>query len=157
MTYEKIEAALEALKTAMADDLKAAYEHGKRDAKAEILAILSTGGAVSVEVAQNAGKHGEVVLATISEAPDFTPANHERKRAPRGLPRTLTERALREYLDVGRTPADILDYATTSYEKMIKLSSLRSELRKGEKEGRYREHSGVWFLTEINNEIGVFD
>lgn len=157
MPSGEIEAALEALRAMMAEELKAAYEHGKRDAKAEILAILSTGGALSADPNQNVVTHAVVASATTSEAADVTPADHERKRAPRGLPRILVERALHECINVGCTPTDILDHAKTDHEKMIKLSSLRSVLRTGEKDGRYRENGGVWFLTDANNEIGVFD
>lgn len=114
--------------------LRAAYDAGKADAKTEMLAVLS----------------GERQDMPASSSEDRS-SESGRKRAPRGLPKKLTKRVLKENAIYGSTPQDILDAATDEFEKMISISSIRSELRKGLKEGAYKEADGKWYLaTQIS-------
>jgi hypothetical protein len=79
-----------------------------------------------------------------SESPSATSS---RKRAPRGLPRKLVSRVLYDNDAFGSTPQDIVDSAVSEDEKMIAISTVRSELRKGEDEGIYQSSDGDWRLT----------
>lgn len=148
MAITRFDDAMKVIREAADAEIEAAYNRGKADAKAEILALLSTGGANAslrpqeVDSPALNGDNNEVDDSGIERE------DGNRKRAPRGLPRALAERVLGTYKGEGCTPADILEHAETDYEKMIKLTSIRSELRKGEQDGRYREHGGVWFLVE---------
>ncbi|MBI1418868.1 MAG: hypothetical protein GC146_16750 [Limimaricola sp.] len=130
--------------------LTEAYLLGQSDAKAEMLALLSgrTSGLATT--------HNDLS----PESPAPTIAGHEydedddetsetvggRKRAPKGLPRALTDRVLSERNDVGSSPQDILEAAQTDYERMIKVSTIRGELRKGLEDGRYTERNGLWYI-----------
>ena len=149
MQDNKVDAALQAIRDVIAAEVKAAYNRGKADAKAEIFSILSA------DSTDHEGKsdHHDAPTPIICDAeeedrPEDGALDATRKRAPRGLPRALAERALAMHKDEGCTPADILLAAESDYEKMIKLTSIRSELRKGRKEGRYEERGGIWFLTD---------
>ena len=139
------------LRDALRAELNAAYERGKADEKAELLDFLASSGDLRESDAQYVDS--SVLRADNDEdgVSDVIEADIDRKRAPRGLPRVLAERVMKEYEETGCTPAGILEQAQTDYEKMIKLTSIRSELRKGEKDGRYREHGGLWFLTEVDD------
>jgi hypothetical protein len=107
--------------------LRAAYDAGREDAKRDMLAVLS-------------GEATEYGRLAASEEGD-------RKRAPKGLPRRLVTRVLADMDLIGSTPQSIAEAAVTEHEKMIAVSSIRGELRKGEEEGRYREERGYWYLT----------
>ena len=69
-----------------------------------------------------------------------------RKRAPKGLVRTVVKRALRER--PGQTPGEIEGWAQTDEERLIQSSSYRSELHAGMRKGLYRNEGGRWFLAE---------
>jgi len=150
MVTTRLDDAMNAIREATAAEIEAAYNRGKADAKAEILALLSAGGASAVKKPQDVDTSVRSGDNDDDYESDEELEDHGRKRAPRGLPRALAERVLAVYRNEGCTPSDILEHAETDYEKMIKLSSIRSELRKGEQEGRYREHGGIWFLTDGN-------
>lgn len=77
----------------------------------------------------------------------------ERIRAPKGLPRELVKRALAANPE-GLIPSDIEKYAETDYERMVKLTTIRSELRRGKEEGLYVERGGVWSLNDSLNSEG---
>lgn len=81
---------------------------------------------------------------------DHVPA---RQRAPKGLPRALIIKALKQNPN-GLIPTDILDYAETDYERMVKLSTIRGALKLGEKNGEFVEAGGVWMLTASNTSLG---
>ena len=70
----------------------------------------------------------------------------ERKRAPKGMVRSLVTRALARST-VGLTPQGILDNAESDLERMVKAASVRSELRSGLR-SRYYESRGQWFLIK---------
>lgn len=108
--------------------LRAAFEAGEESAKANILALLSNGGT----------KPGK--------STDQDDIVADRKRAPRGLPRKLVKRVLAENEFLGTSPQDIEDAAVSEFEKMIALSTIRGELRKGKEQGLYIEEDGLWYL-----------
>jgi hypothetical protein len=69
--------------------------------------------------------------------------HEDRKRAPKGTVSALVDRALNN--GSGKTPDEIKACAETGYEHMVALASIRSHLRAGVSEGRYRKQSGRWF------------
>lgn len=126
----KIEDIIAAEQHRLENVLRAAYEAGKADAKAEMLMVLSGEGPTS---------------STVGDRGDET---SERKRAPKGLPRKFTKRVLFENQIIGGiTPQNIVDAAVTEHEKMIAVSTIRSELRKGREDGIYIENDGFWLLS----------
>ena len=121
-----------------------AYARGKADAKAEMLTILMAG-----ERMQAAN-----VIATVdvrSDADNQT-SNDERQRAPRGAARTLVLRAMQMSGALGIEPRDANDVAENDLERMVQVSSIRTELRRGRGEGRYAERGGRWFLAPSEEE-----
>lgn len=125
--------------------LSEAYDQGYRDgeiaAKNQIMSLLSVDGRFEAHTTPHLDKAKQ-------QSADSHPDIEHRKRAPRGLPKALTIRALKQNDLLGSTPQDIMEQAETEYEKMIALSSIRSELRKGEKDGRYHEQGGLWYLAD---------
>lgn len=150
MTTTRLNDALNAVHNALSEEIEAAYNRGKADAKAEILALLSSGGVGAVQRTQEVVQTPPEDENGNEDDSDEAHVDNSRKRAPRGLPRALAERVLAAYRSEGCTPADIIEHAETDYERMIKLTSIRSELRRGEEEGRYREHGGIWFLANAS-------
>lgn len=110
--------------------LRAAYDAGRKAAKQELLAVLSSDTPTPSHVSADDGG-----------------AIKSRQRAPKGLPRKLVSRVLHENHFLGSTPQNIVDAAVTEDEKMIAVSTIRSELRKGKDEGRYVERDGLWSLS----------
>lgn len=108
--------------------LRAAYEAGREAARHEMLSVLSGEG-------------------TKQAKPEGPSSHAARKRAPRGLPRKLVSRVLFDNDAFGSTPQDIVDAAITDDEKMIAISTIRSELRNGESDGIYQSGDGYWRLT----------
>lgn len=134
-----------------------AYELGRAAAKAEILALLSSESGAHHSTAQDVVDADTTVELSSSTSSDVEvidqPTDTEtRKRAPRGLPRVLAERVLRDQAGLGTTPAEIIEAAQTDHERMIKLTSIRSELKKGKDEGRYTENGGLWYIIEERTE-----
>lgn len=129
--YVDIQAILERVKSE-------AYEQGKADAKREMLQLLSDG--------SNAAAPTTPAATSVSSAPPTT-VDKPRSRAPRGLVAKLIAKAIRNAPDpnMGLTPAQITEAAETEDEKMIKVSSVRGELRRRENV-LYREDSGRWVL-----------
>ncbi|MBB4021754.1 MULTISPECIES: hypothetical protein [Actibacterium] len=121
----------------------AAYERGKVDAKREMLAHLtSVDSDIKAPVAEpRAHKVSDPVHI------DDRPAS-ERKRAPKGIVPRFVMEVLAS--NPGLTPKEISNRAATDFEKMIKATSIRSELRNGKASGKYREDSGRWFLAQTN-------
>lgn len=110
--------------------LRAAYDAGKADAKREMLSVLS----------------GDTTSS--SGMPQKELGVEGRKRAPRGLPRKFVTRVLFDNHIIGSTPQDIVDAAISEHEKMIPISTVRSELRNGIADGRYEEANGYWSLSD---------
>lgn len=114
-----------------------AYMRGKEDAKAELLAFLSSAGQPQSDD-RAADRHGD-------------DADHEsRNRAPRGTARTLIHRAMRG--GGGIEPKAAVGAAETEMERRISVSAIRAELRRGKDSGRYVERAGRWFLAESEKE-----
>ena len=67
------------------------------------------------------------------------------KRAPRGSVPRFVEQALRDH--PGLTVQEILGLASTDAERLIRLSSIRTELRNGRKQGSYELRDGRWSLA----------
>lgn len=139
---DEVEAFRAALQRAYASGLQDGAERAKR----QILAAINV--TPNEHSAQSRG-------ASAPTANDVDDAD-SRKRAPRGLPRALTLRVLRDSPN-GATPQQIIDAANTEFEKMIAVSSIRSELRRGEEEGRYVEVGGVWHLANSDEAGGHTD
>lgn len=123
---------------------EAAYERGKADAKRELLAFL--GAKVSMV-------SGEPKPSLISDASTDRPAQ-ERQRAPKGIVPKFIINVLRRHASANRglTAKKIVSHAETDFEKMIKIASIRGELRTGRNDGRFREDGGRWFLANDGGE-----
>ncbi|WP_322891230.1 MULTISPECIES: hypothetical protein [unclassified Yoonia] len=124
----RIEDIIQAEQKRLETVLRAAFEAGEEHAKSHMLSLLSG----------NTTKSGRVDTSHDE--------NDDRKRAPRGLPRKLVQRVLAENEIFGSSPQDIESAAVTEFEKMIAVSTIRGELRKGLKEGLYIEKDGLWYL-----------
>jgi galactose-1-phosphate uridylyltransferase len=114
------------------------YQRGRADERRHFREILFQEVA-SVQVQTDAPEH-----KVISANPH--PHGEVRKRAPRGLPQALTTRVLMANSN-GVTAQDIVEAAKTDHERMIAVSSIRGELRKGLEDGRYEERRGLWHLV----------
>ena len=119
----------------------AGFQDGLARAKEQVLAAISGDTAAITEATNQQDSPADAV--GILEEND-TP---KRQRAPRGLPRALTTRVLGANPN-GVTPQQIVDAAETDFERMIAVSSVRSELRKGEAAERYMEVDGLWHLVD---------
>lgn len=158
-----ITAAVEAINAQIAASMEAvwngAYAQGKADAKAELLALLQGGLSADLSHAlpQPSGETPErptpdVVAIESQHQQIDNERPGGRKRAPKGLPRKLVTRALGE-ASSGLTPQQILDSSKTDYEKMIKVTTIRSELRNGKSDGIYEEDRGLWFLKRSQDNV----
>ena len=67
------------------------------------------------------------------------------KRAPKGSVPRFVEQVLRDR--PGLTPPEILACAATDMERLIKLASIRTELRNGQRQGKYELNGGRWSLA----------
>lgn len=116
----------------------AAYARGQADAKKEILDLLGSGGAQLAQARATRGRRGK-------KAEPKTRRASGRKRAPKGSVPRFVEQALRDR--PGQTPPEILERAATDMERLIKLPSIRTELRNGRKQGKYALNDGRWTLS----------
>ena len=115
-----------------------AYARGQADAKKEILAVLGSGGAQIAGTRGTRGRRGR-------KGQPKTRRASGRKRAPKGSVPRFVEQALRE--QPGQTPPEILARASTDMERLIKLPSIRTELRNGRGQGKYTLSDGRWSLS----------
>ena len=123
-----------------------AYERGKADAKREIMTYLTTNAALESGTSGPGEKQPRRRRQGIIER-----ATSDRVRAPKGTTAALINRAL--WPHGGLTPAEILTYAETEYEKMISGASLRNQLRRGREEGRYRRtDDGRWYMVDTGKD-----
>lgn len=129
--------ASEKLSALIAEVEAEAYARGQADAKKEILDLLGTGGERAV---RGRGSRGRRAKAT---APKRRASG--RKRAPKGSVPRFVEQALRA--SPGLTPPEILARAATDMERLIKLPSIRTELRNGRNQGKYELNDGRWSLA----------
>ena len=115
-----------------------AYARGQADAKKEILDLLGSGGAQIARARVARGGRGK-------KAEPKTRRASGRKRAPKGSVPRFVEQALRD--QPGQTPPEILARASTDMERLIKLPSIRTELRNGRRQGKYALNDGRWSLS----------
>ena len=113
-----------------------AYARGQSDARKELLDILGAGERAAPAGASR-GRPGA------GAAPKRRAGGS--KRAPRGLAPRFVEQALRDH--PGSTVQEILALAATDAERLIRLSSIRTELRNGRKQGTYELRDGRWSLA----------
>ena len=111
-----------------------AYARGRADARKELLDILGAG----ERPAPTGAMRGRPGAAGKRRAGGS-------KRAPRGLAPRFVEQALRDH--PGSTVQEILALAGTDEERLIKLPSIRVELRNGRKQGRYESRGRRWSLA----------
>ena len=125
-----------------------AYARGRADANKDLLAHLSA----QATPAKRAAPQPEKTLTKGEEKaiPRIRPLEGVRLRAPRGVVPAFVSRVLSKQPNV--TPKEILAHVETEFERMIKPPSLRSELRNGRKQGRYRSEFGRWSLANTKNE-----
>ncbi|MDE0173661.1 MAG: hypothetical protein OYH76_00430 [Defluviicoccus sp.] len=115
-----------------------AYARGQADARKELLDLL--GGGTERRAAAKASRGRPAKPAA---APKRRPS--DRKRAPKGSVPRFVEQALRD--NPGQTPPEILARASDDMERLIKLPSIRTELRNGGRQGKYEQKDGRWFLA----------
>jgi len=128
-----------------------AYAQGKADAKSEMLRLLSSGDAPKPMTLAGMPPPPPSLRPLGAPPPGVVPINQStemspsptRQRAPRGLVRSMNQRVLAQFPGVSQS--DILSHAQTEDEKMIKPSSIGTDLRRGLKEGVYHTNDGKWF------------
>ena len=136
--------AADRLSTIIAEIEAEAYARGQADAKTELLNLLDAG--TRQRVGPKAA-HGGTAKSTSARKR----RSSGRKRAPKGSVPRFVEQALRDH--PGQTPHEILARAADDMERLIKLPSIRTELRNGGKQGKYEQKDGSWFLT--GNDAGA--
>ena len=114
-----------------------AYERGRADARKALLDRLTAGS----EAGARRGP-ASVGRSTKTASPAKRTAS---RRAPRGSVSRFVERVLNEH--PGATAPEIAGHAATDIERSVKLGSIRVELYKGGKEGRYVSDNGRWSLA----------
>jgi len=133
------------LRRALADAEQRGYQRGVRETMDKIQSLVMSDDRTALS-SSNLRASTHPVDTNDDEAEDNVDAAQERKRAPKGLVRKVITRALEA--TPGLTPTEIEATAQGDLEKMIRASSFRGELRKGRKDGLYREDGGRWFLAE---------
>ena len=122
-----------------------AYARGQADARQELLDALGSGG-----IRPARGKASRGKAAKMDAAPKRRASG--RKRAPKGSVPRFVEQSLRDR--PGLTPPEILERAATDMERLIKLPSIRTELRNGRRQGKYELSGGRWSLAVSSPEAG---
>ena len=95
------------------------------------------------------------ILSVAMEEPlvaEATARKSDRARAPKGTVPRLCDRTLVAIYPQGLTVNRIVDSAQDECERLVDQSSVRSHLRRFEKEGRYEERAGVWYLGPNHEE-----
>ena len=128
----------ERLSSLIAEIEAEAYARGQADARKELLDALSAGGGGVADAKASRGRRGRRAAA---------PKRRSRgsKRAPRGSVPGFVERALQG--GQALTPPEILERAATDTERLIKLASIRTELRNGGRTGKYASNDGRWSIA----------
>ena len=114
-----------------------AYARGQADARRELLGLLGAGTAGRATAGRTRAKPAK------SAAPKRRARG--RKRAPKGSVPRFVEQALRDR--PGQSPQEILARAASDMERLIKLPSIRTELRNGRRQGKYELNDGRWSLA----------
>ena len=115
-----------------------AYARGQADARKQLLDVLGAGGVRAPRAKPSRGRRTKTGAAPKRRSSG-------RKRAPKGSVPRFVEQALRER--PGLTPPEILARAATDDERLIKLPSIRTELRNGRGQGKYEVSGGRWSLA----------
>ena len=114
-----------------------AYARGQADARKELLDLLGAG-------PEGRGVAGRTRAKPAKPAAPKRRAS-SRKRAPKGSVPRFVEQALRDR--PGQTPQEVLARAASDMERLIKLASIRTELRNGRQQGKYQLNAGRWSLA----------
>ncbi len=128
MTNPKLEEAFDVIRTLLA----AEYARGRHDEMERVRQLLA--GGVEPEQPASIEPHQQQEANTRQSA----------KRAPRGSVRELVQRVLNNRT-AGVTVSEIYQLRQGPSEEMIERASIRTELKRGELEGRYEERHGLWF------------
>lgn len=142
----RIEQALALIEAAIQAASEEAYNQGRRDALKEIVTAASATMKQLPPLADETRGHKEEEGIEASEA--------GRKRAPRGSAERVIRRAMEHDKDGnGVSVADIMFFRRGEEEMMLAESSIRGELRRGEKADppRYVEDSGRWYLLDYGD------
>ena len=125
-----------------------AYARGQADARKELLDVLGAGGVRAPRAKASRGRRAKA---------DAAPKRRSsgRKRARKGSVPRFVEQALRE--TPGLTPPEILARAATDDERLIKLPSIRTELRNGRGQGKYELSDGRWSLAATASDATAAD
>ncbi len=127
--------AMQKLSALIAEIEAEAYARGRSDARKELLDILGAGGERASPTGARRGRPRAVAKRRAGGS----------KRAPKGSVPRFVEQALRDH--PGSTVQEILALAATDEERLIRLSSIRVELRNGRKQGRYESRDRRWSLA----------
>jgi hypothetical protein len=130
----KLKHALALISEAVAD----AYQRGKADAISAMIAAAS--GAMQ----QGEGQNASAPSLPIPPTPPRDDDSWKCARAPRGSAERVIRRAFATVVLGGVTVHDILAVREGDLEMMLADSSIRGELRRGEKAGKYAEIGGRW-------------
>ena len=115
-----------------------AYARGRAEARQELLNLLGSGGVGAPRAKPSRGRKAGAAAAPKRRASG-------RKRAPKGSVPRFVEQVLRGRPSL--TPPEILACAATDMEHLIKLASIRTELRNGRGQGKYELSGGRWSLA----------
>ena len=126
------------LSTIIAEIEAEAYARGRADARTELLNLLGAG--TPQRVGRRTSRGGSAKSPSARKR-----RSSGRKRAPKGSVPRFVEQALRD--QPGQTPQELLARAADDTERLIKLPSVRTELRNGGKQGKYERNGGRWFLA----------
>jgi hypothetical protein len=115
-----------------------AYRRGEADALERVVQAARSGQMQVTEAPDTLSGRGEIT------------SHEERKRAPKGTVGVLVDRALNN--GSGKTPDEIKASATGDHEQMVAVASIRSHLRAGADQGRYRKQGYRWFaISRVEN------
>lgn len=129
----RIKQAFELIASVVAD----AYQRGRADAVDAMIKAAS--GALQQETPQ------KKQLVPVIHHASFSDNDEARQRAPRGSAERVIKRAIASSEGKGATVQDIMSVREGELEMMLVDSSIRGELRRGEKTGKYIEIDGRWF------------
>ena len=126
------------LSTIIAEIEAEAYARGQADARTELMNLLGAGTRQRVGPKETRGGSAKSTSSRKRRSSG-------RKRAPKGSVPRFVEQALRD--QPGQTPQEILARAADDMQRLIKLPSIRTELRNGGKQGKYQQRDGRWFFA----------
>lgn len=132
----KIEQALALIAEAISD----AYERGRADAIAAMVAAVK-----GAKQQTPAWTTAPILAFTIPDQAKREKNVDSRTRAPRGSAERVIKRAIETAKGSGVTVPDIMAARNGPLELKLVDSSIRGELRRGAKAGKYMEHDGRWF------------